>query len=82
MPAKEKQRPKQTQLKQPGREHQTRPRPESDNRASVGSGKLTGKIALITGGDSGIGRVVAIAFAKEGARMAIVYLNDLGREGN
>ena len=53
-----------------------RPRPKADDSASIGSGKLAGKVALITGGDSGIGRAVAIAFAKEGARIVIVYLNE------
>ena len=76
MPGKKKLRPKQTQSKQPGREHEMHPRPQADDRDAVGSGKLTGKAALVTGGDSGIGRAVAIAFAKEGARIAIVYLNE------
>jgi len=76
MPEKKKQRPKQTQSKQPGREHKMRPRPQSDDPAHRGSGKLQDKVALITGGDSGIGRAIAIAFAKEGARLAIVYLNE------
>lgn len=55
-----------------------RPRPEYEDGEYTGSGKLTGKKALITGGDSGIGRAVAIAFAKEGAEVAIVYLDEHG----
>ncbi len=73
---KKKTRPAQTQRRQPGRESEMRPRPQAEDSAHRGSGKLEGKTALITGGDSGIGRAVAIAFAKEGADVAIVYLNE------
>ncbi|GFE69296.1 short-chain dehydrogenase/reductase SDR [Chroococcus sp. FPU101] len=52
------------------------PSPKSDDAQYQGSGKLQNKVALITGGDSGIGRAVAIAYAKEGADVAIVYLNE------
>ena len=73
---KEQQRPPQHQDQQPGMEYQLKPRPRSEDASYRGSGKLSGKIALISGGDSGIGRAVAIAFAKEGADVAIVYLNE------
>ena len=52
------------------------PRPQYDRESYRGSGKLEGKRAIITGGDSGIGRSVAVLFAKEGADVAIVYLNE------
>ena len=53
-----------------------RPRPDYGETSYVGRGRLPGKIALITGGDSGIGRAVALAFAREGADVAIAYLNE------
>ena len=52
------------------------PEPIYDDKNYKGSGKLKGKNALITGGDSGIGRAVAVAFAKEGANVAIAYLDE------
>jgi NAD(P)-dependent dehydrogenase (short-subunit alcohol dehydrogenase family) len=68
--------PEQRQLRQPGVEKLMVPRPIIENPNYQGSGKLVGKVALITGGDSGIGAAVAIAFAKEGADIAISYLDE------
>ena len=68
--------PPQQQDHQPGREAAMRPAPESFMRGYRGSGKLEGQSALVTGGDSGIGRAVAIAFAREGADVAIAYLEE------
>jgi len=68
--------PPQHQDQQPGIESEMTPRPKAEDASYRGSGKLQNKVALITGGDSGIGRAVAIAFAKEGADVAIVYLNE------
>jgi len=68
--------PPQTQQQRPGIESEMTPKPMADDPKYKGSGKLLGKVALITGGDSGIGRAVAIAYAKEGADVAIVYLNE------
>lgn len=75
MPQKE-QRPRQHQDRQPGLEEKMQPRPRSSMADYVGSDRLQGQTALITGGDSGIGRAVAIGFAKEGADVAIVYLDE------
>lgn len=60
----------------PGNEHLMHPEPEVIRENYVGSGKLLGKVAFITGGDSGIGRSVAVHFAREGANIAIVYLKE------
>ncbi|MBV9748086.1 MAG: SDR family oxidoreductase [Acetobacteraceae bacterium] len=68
--------PPQQQDAQPGREADMEPRPQSEMLHYRGAGKLAGKTALISGGDSGIGRAVAIGFAKEGADVAILYLNE------
>lgn len=64
----------QTQAR-PGNEHEMSPKPDATSDYP-GSGRLRNKVALITGGDSGIGRAVAVLFAKEGAQIAIAYLNE------
>jgi NAD(P)-dependent dehydrogenase (short-subunit alcohol dehydrogenase family) len=70
------QQPPQHQEQQPGIEAAMTPRPRAEDPSYQGSSKLQGRVALITGGDSGIGRAVAILFAKEGADVALVYLNE------
>lgn len=68
--------PEQRQLRQPGLESLMHPRPIIENPNYTGTGKLLGKAVLITGGDSGMGAAAAIAFAKEGADVAIAYLDE------
>ncbi len=70
--------PAQHQDQRPGIESEMTPKPEVVRRDYRGSGKLDGKVALITGGDSGIGRSVAVHFAKEGADCVISYLSEHG----
>lgn len=72
---KQSQQKPQTQRKQPGIESKMEPAPEFDSIIPTG-GRLKNKVAIITGGDSGIGRAVAVAFAKEGADVVISYLNE------
>jgi NAD(P)-dependent dehydrogenase (short-subunit alcohol dehydrogenase family) len=64
------------QQQPPGRTNEMDPRPDHGEGSYRGSGRLTGKAAVITGGDSGIGRAVAIAFAREGADVLIAYLDE------
>jgi NAD(P)-dependent dehydrogenase (short-subunit alcohol dehydrogenase family) len=72
---KKKLRPPQHQPR-PGLEEEMHPSPVYDHEERAGSHRLYGRTALITGGDSGIGRAIAVMFAKEGADVAIVYLNE------
>jgi NAD(P)-dependent dehydrogenase (short-subunit alcohol dehydrogenase family) len=75
MNKKSESRPKK-QNGQPGIEAEMHPAPEYIKSGYKGSGKLKGKVALVTGGDSGIGRSVCIHFAREGCDIAIVYLEE------
>ena len=68
--------PAPSQAEQPGSEQAMEPRPQSEMTNYRAAGKLIGRVAVISGGDSGIGRAVAIGFAKEGADIAITWLNE------
>lgn len=68
--------PEQSQNVQPGMEYVMNPRPIFDNPYYIGSDKLKGKVAIISGGDSGLGRAAAIAYVKEGAKVVIPYYNE------
>jgi NAD(P)-dependent dehydrogenase (short-subunit alcohol dehydrogenase family) len=68
--------PPQHQNRQPGLEKDMNPLPEAESPVYHPAGKLMGKVAIVSGGDSGIGRAVSILYAKEGANVAVIYLNE------
>src|SRR5688572_27746387 len=76
MKKRQRARPAQTENRQPGTQRRMRPEPITIRDDYRGSGKLEGRVALITGGDSGIGRAVAVHFAREGCDVAIGYLDE------
>ncbi len=77
MSAEKKGFPPQEQERQPGRESEMRPQPDYSPRYP-GAGRLMDKVAIVTGGDSGIGRAVSVLFAREGAKLAILYKEEQG----
>ncbi|WP_219838007.1 SDR family oxidoreductase [Paenibacillus sp. R14(2021)] len=68
--------PPQHQNRQPGIENVMNPRPQFQSAAYKPAGKLAGKVAIVSGGDSGIGRAVSLIYAKEGADVTVLYLNE------
>ena len=76
MPSKRRVNPPQHQSRQPGKQARMQPEPITIRDDYVGSGRLAGKVALVTGGDSGIGRAVAVHFAREGCDVAVAYLDE------
>src|SRR5690606_7550084 len=74
----EKQTPPPQQQEQPGSEEQMHPQPVFISDEYRSGGKLQGKVAVVTGADSGIGRAAGVHFAREGAKMALVYLDSHG----
>jgi NAD(P)-dependent dehydrogenase (short-subunit alcohol dehydrogenase family) len=78
MAEQEERLPPQDQERQPGIESEMEPRPRVWVEGRRIGGKLAGRVAIVTGGDSGIGRAVAVLFAREGASLAIVYLDEHG----